>query len=180
MVYDEKFESLADIEGMQERTIILDGFSKTYAMTGWRMGYGVMPNHLAAQITKLQVNSNSCASSFSQRACLEALTGPQDESGRMIAEFKKRRDVIVDGLNDIPGFRCLRPKGAFYVFPNIEGTGKSSGELETILLNDAGVATLSGLSFGEYGKGYLRFSYANSVENLEKALRWIKHTVEKF
>ncbi|MFC1554752.1 aminotransferase class I/II-fold pyridoxal phosphate-dependent enzyme, partial [candidate division KSB1 bacterium] len=180
LVYDEKFESISNIPGMQERTIILDGFSKTYAMTGWRAGYGVMPNDLAQQITKLQVNANSCTSSFTQRACIEAITGPQDEPNKMVEEFRKRRDVIVDGLNDIPGFRCLSPKGAFYVFPNIEGTGKTSAEMETILLNEAGVASLSGLAFGKYGKGYLRFSYANSIENIEKALGWIKETVSKF
>ncbi|MCP4725223.1 MAG: pyridoxal phosphate-dependent aminotransferase [bacterium] len=180
MIYSGKFESISSIPGMKERTIILEGFSKTYAMTGWRAGHGVMPNDLAAQITKLQVNSNSCTSSFTQRACIEALTGPQHESENMVKEFEKRRDVIVDGLNDIPGFRCLKPNGAFYVFPNIEGTGKTSPELETILLNEAGVASLSGLSFGAYGKGFLRFSYANSIENINKALGWIKETVSKF
>ncbi|MFC1564408.1 pyridoxal phosphate-dependent aminotransferase [candidate division KSB1 bacterium] len=180
IIYSGKFESISSIPGMKERTIILEGFSKTYAMTGWRAGHGVMPNDLAQQITKLQVNSNSCTSSFTQRACIEALKGPQTEPENMVEQFKKRRDVIVDGLNDIPGFRCLKPNGAFYVFPNIEGTGKTSAELETILLNEAGVATLSGLSFGAYGKGFLRFSYANSVENIQKALGWIKETVSKF
>ncbi|MFC1732962.1 pyridoxal phosphate-dependent aminotransferase, partial [candidate division KSB1 bacterium] len=180
MQYDTPFESIASIPGMLERTIILEGFSKTYAMTGWRAGYGVMPEDLAHHITKLQVNSNSCTSSFTQRACITALNGPQDESGKMVAEFKRRRDVIVDGLNDIPGFKCLKPGGAFYVFPNIEETGKASSDLETILLNEAGVASLSGTSFGKYGDGFLRFSYANSVENIEKALSWIKDTVSKF
>jgi len=180
IVYEDKFESIINIDGMKERTIILDGFSKTYAMTGWRMGYSIMPEELTPHFIKLQINVNACTSSFSQWACIEALTGPQDEQGKMVTEFKRRRDVIVDGLNDIPGFKCLKPKGGFYVFPNIKGTGKSSDELETILLNEANVAVLSGLAFGEYGEGYLRFSYANSVENIEKALEWIKQTVEKF
>ncbi len=180
MVYDGKFETIAAIDGILDRTIILEGFSKTYAMTGWRAGYGVMPAELAGHVTKLQVNSNSCTAAFTQRACIEALKGSQADSEAMIAEFFKRRDVIVDGLNDIPGFRCLKPKGAFYVFPNIEGTGKTSPELETILLNEAGVASLSGLSFGEYGRGYLRFSYANSVANIQKALGRIKDVVSKF
>ncbi len=180
MQYDTKFESIASLPGMLDRTIILEGFSKTYAMTGWRAGYGVMPNDLAGHIAKLQVNSNSCTASFTQRACIEALRGPQDESEKMVAEFKRRRDVIVNGLNDIPGFKCLKPGGAFYVFPNIEGTGKTSMEMEEILLNEAGVASLSGTSFGEYGTGFLRFSYANSVENIEKALARVKETVSKF
>ena len=170
MVYEGEFASITQFPGMEERTIILDGFSKTYAMTGWRMGYGVMPQWLATQVSNLMVNSNSCTAAFSQWAGVEALTGPQDESQKMIEAFRQRRDVIVDGLNQIPGFRCLRPKGAFYVFPNIEGTGKSSQEMEDFLLNEAGVATLAGTSFGEYGEGFLRFSYANSVENIQKAL----------
>lgn len=180
IVYEDKFESILSVDGMKERTIILDGFSKTYAMTGWRIGYGIMPKDLAPHFIKLQINSNACTSSFSQWACIEALTGPQDEQGKMVTEFKRRRNVIVDGLNDIPGFKCLKPKGGFYVFPNIKGTGKPSDELETILLNEADVAVLSGLAFGKYGEGYLRFSYANSVENIEKALGWIKQTVGKF
>jgi aspartate/methionine/tyrosine aminotransferase len=180
MQYDTKFESIASLPGMLDRSIILEGFSKTYAMTGWRAGYGVMNNDLAAQVSKLQVNSNSCTAAFTQRACIEALRGPQDDSEKMVAEFRRRRDIIVDGLNDIPGFKCIKPGGAFYAFPNIEGTGKGSAELETILLNEAGVATLSGLSFGKYGDGFLRFSYANSVENIEKALARVKETVSKF
>jgi len=158
---------------MEERTIILDGFSKTYAMTGWRLGYGVMPGWLAAQVSNLMTNSNSCTAAFSQWAAVEALKGPQDEPQKMVEAFRQRRDVIVDGLNQIPGFRCLRPKGAFYVFPNIEGTGKSSREMEDFLLNEAGVATLAGTSFGEYGEGFIRFSYANSVENIRRALERI-------
>ena len=179
MVYERKFASITSIPGMEERTIILDGFSKTYAMTGWRLGYGVMPAWLATQVATLMVNSNSCTAAFSQWAAVEALKGPQDESQKMVEAFRQRRDVIVDGLNQIPGFRCLRPKGAFYVFPNIEGTGKSSQEMQDFLLNEAGVATLSGTSFGEYGEGFLRFSYANSVENIQKALGRIGEAMAK-
>jgi aspartate aminotransferase len=146
-------------------------------MTGWRLGYAAMPVELAAQISKLQTNSNSCTASFTQIAGIEALTGPQDESLKMMAEFKARRDLIVDGLNDIPGFSCLRPKGAFYVFPNITGTGRKSKELEEFLLEKAGVAGLSGTSFGKYGEGYLRFSYANSQENIRKALGMIRKVI---
>ena len=179
MVYEGEFASIASVPGMQERTIILDGFSKTYAMTGWRLGYGVMPEWLAEQIAKLMVNSNSCTAAFTQWAGVEALRGPQDESEKMMAAFKERRDIIVDGLNKIPGFRCLRPKGAFYVFPNIEGTGMSSREMQDYLLNEAGVACLSGTAFGKYGEGFLRFSYANSIENLQKALERIGEAVAK-
>ena len=179
MVYEGEFASITRFPGLEERTIILDGFSKTYAMTGWRLGYGVMPEWLAAQVSNLMVNSNSCTAAFSQWAAVEALTGPQDEPKKMIEAFRERRDVIVDGLNQIPGFRCLRPKGAFYVFPNIEGTGMSSQEMEDFLLNEAGVATLAGTSFGEYGEGFLRFSYANSVENIQKALSRIGQAMAK-
>lgn len=179
ILYEGQFASIATIPGMAERTIILDGFSKTYAMTGWRLGYGVMPRELASHITRLMINSNSCTAGFTQMAGIEGLTGPQDESYKMVEAFRQRRDVIVDGLNDIPGFKCLKPKGAFYVFPNIEGTGTKSGFLEEYLLEEAGVATLSGTSFGEYGEGFLRLSYANSIENIEKALEWIKKAVAK-
>lgn len=170
-VYDDfKHVSIASMPGMQERTIILDGFSKTFAMTGWRLGYGVMPEQLAQLVSQLQINSVSCTASFSQIAGIEALTGPQDDVKRMVAEFKKRRDIIVDGLNRIPGFRCHRPHGAFYVFPNITKTGMSSRDLADLLLNEAGVACLSGTAFGRFGEGFLRFSYANSIPNIEKAL----------
>jgi aspartate aminotransferase len=179
MVYEGEFSSITQFPDIEERTIILDGFSKTYAMTGWRLGYGVMPDWLAAQVSNLMVNSNSCTAAFSQWAAVEALTGPQDESQKMIEAFRQRRDVIVDGLNQIPGFRCLRPKGAFYVFPSIEDTGMSSREMEDFLLNEAGVATLAGTSFGQYGEGFLRFSYANSVENIKKALEWIREAVTR-
>jgi aspartate aminotransferase len=170
MVYEGEHVSIYDYPEVKDRTILLEGHSKTYAMTGWRLGYGVMPPALADQISKLQTNSNSCTSSFIQMAGIEAITGDQSESRKMMAEFKARRDLIVDGLNKIKGFECLKPKGAFYVFPNITGTGMKSKQIEEFLLEKAGVAGLSGTSFGKYGEGYLRFSYANSQENLKKAL----------
>ena len=179
ILYEGQFASIASIPGMAERTIILDGFSKTYAMTGWRLGYGVMPRGLSPHITRLMTNSNSCTAAFTQMAGIEGLTGPQGEAYQMVEAFRQRRDVIVDGLNDVPGFKCLRPKGAFYVFPSIEGTGKTSKFLEEYLLQEAGVATLSGTSFGKYGEGFLRLSYANSVQNIEKALAWIKEAVAR-
>ena len=174
IAYDETPMSIASCPGMLEKTIILDGFSKIYAMTGWRMGYGVMPTWLAEAVNKLMVNSNSCTASFTQRAGIAAITGPQDEPERMVQEFRRRRDAFVAGLNTLPGFRCRVPEGAFYAFPNIEGTGLSSRELADRLLNEAGVACLSGTSFGEYGEGYLRFSYANSLENLTEAVERIR------
>ncbi len=179
ILYEGEFASIASVPGMAEQTIILDGFSKTYAMTGWRLGYGVMPVELARQITKLMVNSNSCTAAFTQTAGIEALSGPQESVEAMVAAFRRRRDLIVDGLNRIPGFRCLTPKGAFYVFPNIEGTGRHSQELADMLLYEAGVAALSGTCFGAYGEGFLRFSYANSEENLAKALDRIAAVVAK-
>ncbi len=174
MVYDGEHVSIYDYPEVKDRTILLEGHSKSYAMTGWRLGYAAMPVPLAEQISKLQTNSNSCTSSFTQVAGIEALTGPQDESLKMMAEFKARRDMFVEGLNKLPGFKCLKPKGAFYVFPNITGTGKKSKELEEFLLEEAGVAGLSGTSFGKYGEGYLRFSYANSQKNLNRALEMIR------
>jgi len=180
IVYDGfKPRSISTIPGMQERTIILDGFSKTFAMTGWRLGYGVMPEDLARQVAKLQTNSVSCTASFSQIAAIEALEGPWDDVRKMVAEFKRRRDLIVDGLNAIDGFRCHRPHGAFYVFPNITGTGRTSKELEELFLNEAGVACLSGTAFGKYGDGFLRFSYANSIPMIEKALQQIAKTLKR-
>ena len=179
ILYEGEFASIASVPGMAEQTIILDGFSKTYAMTGWRLGYGVMPVELARQITKLMVNSNSCTAAFTQTAGIEALSGPQESVEAMVAAFRRRRDLIVDGLNRIPGFRCLTPKGAFYVFPNIEGTGRHSQELADMLLYEAGVAALSGTCFGAHGEGFLRFSYANSEENLAKALDRIAAVVAK-
>ena len=166
--------TIAALPGMRERTIILDGFSKTYAMTGWRLGFGIMPHELAAVCAKLQTNVPSCATSFVQIAGMEALSGPQDWVDNVVAEFKKRRDLIVDALNSMPGFHCLKPLGAFYVFPNITETGMDSRTLADKLLYEANVACLSGTSFGKYGEGYLRFSYANSMENIEKAMERIK------
>jgi aspartate/methionine/tyrosine aminotransferase len=155
---------------MAERTILLDGFSKTYAMTGWRLGYGVMPEALAAHIARLQTNSTSCTATFTQMAGVAALRGDMGPVKAMIEAFRQRRDAIVDGLNAIRGFRCLRPKGAFYVFPNIEGTGRTAKDLQARLLEEAGVACLAGTAFGSHGEGYLRFSYANSLENIHEAL----------
>ncbi len=167
--------SIASVPGMAEKTVILDGFSKTYAMTGWRLGYAVMPNdELVSAVNKLMVNSNSCTASFTQRAGIAALRGPQDQVERMVAEFRRRRDAFVAGLNTIPGFRCPVPEGAFYVFPNITGTGNASKELADLLLTEAGVACLSGASFGGHGEGYLRFSIANSFQNLMEAVERIR------
>lgn len=162
--------SIMSVPGMQERTILLDGFSKTYAMTGWRMGYGVMRADLAAQLTRLMTNSNSCTASFTQVAGVEAIRGDQSSVDHMRDEFQRRRDVFVTGLNKIKGFSCRMPKGAFYVFPNIKGTGWKSKALADALLDQAGVAALSGTAFGAFGEGYLRFSVANSLENLQEAL----------
>jgi aspartate aminotransferase len=166
--------SIASLPGMVEKTIILDGFSKTYAMTGWRMGYGVMPEWLVDAVNKLMVNSNSCTASFTQRAGIAALTGAQDAVDRMVAEFRRRRDAFCKGLNEIPGFRCALPGGAFYAFANVTETGISSKELADLLLQEGGVACLNGGSFGKYGEGYLRFSYANSLENLMDAVERIR------
>jgi aspartate/methionine/tyrosine aminotransferase len=170
LIFEGEHHSIMSINGMKDRTILLDGFSKTYAMTGWRMGYGVMRADLATHVARLQTNSNSCTASFSQVAGVEALRGPQDSVDQMCAEFKKRRDVMVAGLNQIQGFSCRLPKGAFYVFPNITKTGWPSKKLADALLDDASVAALSGTAFGNFGEGYLRFSIANSIENIEKAL----------
>ena len=174
IVYDGKHESILSIPGMMDRTILLDGLSKSYSMTGWRLGYGHFPQFLVEYVTRLNINSISCTSHFSQWAAIEAITGPQTEVGKMVAEFKKRREVIVNGLNKIDGISCRMPKGAFYAFPNITGTGMKSSDLEKALLNEAGVASLSGTSFGVHGEGFLRLSYANSVENIEKALKRIE------
>ncbi len=166
--------TIAALPGMRERTIILDGFSKTYAMTGWRLGFGIMPPEFAAVCSKLQTNVPSCATSFVQIAGMEALSGPQDWVDNVVAEFKRRRDLIVDALNSMPGVTCLKPLGAFYVFPNITGTGMDSRLLADRILYEANVACLSGTSFGQYGEGYLRFSYANSMENIEMAMERIR------
>src|SRR5436190_1040540 len=165
--------SITKFPGMLEKTIILDGFSKTYAMTGWRMGYGVMPEWLVDAVNKLMVNSNSCTASFTQRAGIAALTGPRKCVEDMVAEFRRRRDAFCAGLNSIPGFRCPIPGGAFYAFPNVQGTGMGSKELADYLLEEAGVACLNGGSFGEYGDGYIRFSIANSLWNWMEAVRRI-------
>ena len=178
-LFEGEHHSITAFPGMTERTIILDGFSKTYAMTGWRLGFGVMPLELVEPISRLMTNSVSCTASFTQMAAIEALDGPQDDAYGMVAEFKRRRDLIVNGLNAIPGIRCPMPKGAFYVFPNVEGTGLSSAEFADRLLQEAGVACLSGESFGEYGKGHVRFSFANSAENIQKALGRIAGFVAK-
>ncbi len=179
ILYEEKHVSIASLPYMKERTIILDGYSKTYAMTGWRLGYGIMPKELAAAVTRLQINSTSCTCTFAQIAGIEGITGDQSASQKMVEEFKRRRDFIVDGLNKIPGFSCLKPKGAFYVFPNIKKTGMSSNQLSDLLLNEAGVAVLPGTAFGKFGEGYLRLSYANSIENIDKALERIKKVLAK-
>jgi len=178
--YDERPESITQFDGLLEKTVILDGFSKTYSMTGWRLGYGVMPTWLATAVERLMVNSNSCTASFTQRAGLAALHGPQDCVDAMVAEFRRRRDAIVTGLNAIPGFRCSVPAGAFYAFPNVTGTGLDSRALADLLMNDAGVSCLSGTAFGDYGNGYLRFSYANSLENIEQALTQIRGVAHRW
>ena len=170
--------SIASIDGFRDRTIILDGFSKTYSMTGWRLGYGVMRSDLAVHIARLMTNSISCTATFTQMAGIEALGGDQSEPEKMRQEFQRRRDVFVSGLNQIKGFSCRLPKGAFYTFPNIKQTGWSSKKLADALLDDVGVAALSGTAFGAYGEGHLRFSIANSIEHLQQALdridRWTK------
>ena len=166
--------SVLDVDGMADRTILLDGWSKTFAMTGWRLGFGVFPPALVEPITRLTINSVSCTSAFSQYAAIAALQGPWQPVDEMVAEFRRRRDIIVAGLNDIPGISCLEPQGAFYVFPNITQTGLTSAELQSRLLQDTGVAALGGTAFGHYGEGYLRFSYANSVDNIRSALSTIR------
>lgn len=171
--------SIASLPGMKDWTIILDGFSKTYAMTGWRLGYGLMHKELAARIAQLMVNSNSCTAAFVQIAGIEALTGPQDAAYAMVSEFKRRRDIIVEGLNSIPGITCKKPVGSFYVFPNVKSFGRPSKEIADFLLEEAGVAVLGGTAFGEYGEGYLRLSYANSVENIQKALNRMEDALKK-
>ena len=175
IVYDGlEAPSIASLPGMQDRTIIVDGFSKTYSMTGWRLGFGIMPKALADRVELLLTHSIGANAHFTQFAGLEALTGPQDMVEVMVTEYQRRRNAIVDGLNTLPGFVCQKPQGAFYVFPNITGTGIGSTELANLILEKAGVALLPGNSFGDYGEGYLRLSYANSLENIEKALEKIK------
>jgi aspartate aminotransferase len=178
ILYEGEHISMLSIPEMAERTILLNGFSKTYAMTGWRLGYGIMPVPLAEQMARLMVNSNSCTAAFTQYAGVAALEGPQDDVHKMVAAFKERRDVIVSGLNEIAGIRCANPAGAFYVFPNVQGTGVPSKVLADHLLNEGGVAALDGACFGEHGTGYLRFSYANSVANIKEALDRIRRALE--
>ena len=178
-LYEGEHHSISSFPNMRERTIILDGFSKSYAMTGWRIGYGVMPLELVEPISRLVTNSVSCTAGFTQVAALEALNGSREDVHSMVAEFKKRRSIIVDGLNSIEGIRCPLPKGAFYAFPNVEETGMSSRRFADDLLTEAGVACLPGESFGQYGDGFVRFSFANSTENIEKALDRIENFVKK-
>ena len=179
LIFEGEHYSIMSVPGFKDRTILLDGFSKTYAMTGWRMGYGVMRPDLAAHVTRLMTNSNSCTASFTQVAGIEAVRGDQSSVDNMRDEFRRRRDAFVAGLNRIKGFSCRMPKGAFYVFPNITRTGWKSKKLADALLDEAGVACLSGTAFGEYGEGYLRFSVANSLENLNIALDRIQQWTNK-
>ncbi|MFG1817551.1 pyridoxal phosphate-dependent aminotransferase [Kribbella sp. NPDC049174] len=172
--YDGDHHSVLDIDGMAERTILLDGWSKTFAMTGWRLGFGVFPSALVEPITRLVINSVSCTSAFSQHAAIAALEGPWDDVDTMLDAFRERREVIVSGLNAVPGVSCVEPGGAFYAFPNITELGMSAATLADRLLEEAGVACLPGTSFGAYGEGHLRFSYANSVENIQRALAAFK------
>jgi aspartate aminotransferase len=178
-LYEGEFTSIMTLPGMRELTILLDGFSKSYAMTGWRLGYGVMPQPLAEHLTRLMVNSASCTASFVQLAGIAALQGDQTPVGRMVGEFRRRRDLLVDGLNRLPGVTCVRPRGAFYAFPNVTATGRRSGEIAERLLNEAGVALLSGTAFGAHGEGYLRLSYANSEANLRLALERMRPVFER-
>ncbi len=179
ITYGAKFETIARFPGMPERTIILDGYSKIFAMTGWRAGYGIMHPELAQALSRVATNITSHTTTFIQRACIEALAGPQDAPEKMVKEFHKRRDVIVDGLNTIKGFTCHKPDGAFYVIANIKKTGYNCRELADKILYEAGVACLAGTCFGSYGEGYVRFSYANSIPNIQEAIRRIKKLMEK-
>ncbi len=179
-LYEGEFASITRFPGMRDLTIILDGFSKSYAMTGWRLGYGVMPRDLAEHVARLMVNSNSCTASFTQWAGIAALQGDQQPVARMVAEFKRRRDVIVEGLNRLPGVSCRSPRGSFYVFPNITALRRPSAEVAAALLDEAGVAVLGGSAFGAYGEGYLRLSYANSEANIRKALGRMEPVLARF
>jgi aspartate/methionine/tyrosine aminotransferase len=178
ILYEGEHVSIASLSGLAERTIVLDGFSKTYAMTGWRLGYAILPEPLVTPFSRLIVNSVSCTNAATQWAGVEALTGPQSSVDQMVAEFKARRDLIVDGLNAIPGITCLRPSGSFYVFPDISATGLTGDELADRLLNEGGVSALAGTAFGQVGQYHLRFSYANSRENITEALRRTREVVE--
>jgi aspartate aminotransferase len=180
IIYEGKHRSIASLAGMKDKTILLDGFSKTYAMTGWRLGYAAMRKDLAQKVTQLMINSNSCTCAFNQMAGVEALRGPQDEPKKFVEEFRRRREVVVDGLNKIKGITCKKPRGAFYVFPNVKSFRTESKKLADHILQDAGVAVLSGTAFGSYGEGYLRLSFANSVENIKKAMERISESLKKF
>ena len=171
-------QSLLSYESLRDRLIVLDGWSKTYSMTGWRLGWGLWPKSLVDQAERLQINANSCASAPVQMAGVEALRGPQDAVDRMLEAFDERRHVIVKGLNELPGFSCVTPMGAFYAFPNITQTGMSARELQDHLLNEAGVATVAGTAFGALGEGYLRFSYASSLEEIRTALSRVKDCLQ--
>ena len=179
ILYEGVHDSLISLPGMKERTILLEGHSKTYAMTGWRLGYGIAPTELADKITQLTINSNSCTATFTQFAGIEALKGPQDFVREMVTEFRQRRDAIVDGLNAIEGVSCIKPLGAFYVFPNVSQLPFSCQDLSDYLLEDAGVAVLPGTAFGKYGDGYLRLSYANSLENIQEALERMDSAISR-
>jgi len=179
LIFEGEHFSIMSVPGLKDRTILLDGFSKTYAMTGWRMGYGVMRPDLAEHVTRLMTNSNSCTASFTQVAGIHALSGDQTPVEKMCAEFKSRRDAFVAGLNRIKGFSCRMPKGAFYVFPNIKALKKPSAQVAEAILKDGGVAVLGGTAFGQYGEGYLRLSYANSEANLRKALDWMRPVLSR-
>ena len=178
-LYEGEFASIMGLPGMRELTVLLDGFSKSYAMTGWRLGYGVMPEPLAAHVTRLMVNSASCTASFVQLAGIAALQGDQTPVARMVAEFKRRRDLFVEGLGRLPGVACALPRGAFYAFPNVKALGKSSKTIADHLLADGGVACLAGTDFGKLGEGYLRFSYATSEDNIADALRRVRESLAR-
>jgi aspartate/methionine/tyrosine aminotransferase len=180
ILYDAEHHSIASLPGMRERTVILDGFSKTYAMTGWRLGYGVMPRPVAEAVTRFAVNVYSCPAAFAQVAGIAALEGPQESVEAMVAEFRRRRDRVVAGLNAIPGLRCVLPQGAFYAFPNVSELDPDGRAFADYLLEEAGVAVLAGTAFGQAGRGYLRISYATSLENLEEALRRIEAAARTF
>ncbi len=179
LLYEGTHQSILKLPGMKEKTILIDGHSKTYAMTGWRLGYGVAPREIADKITRLTINSNSCTATFTQIAGIEALTGPQTFVTQMVKEFKKRRDAIVDGLNAIDGITCIKPLGSFYVFPNVTQLPLPCEELADYLMDEVGVALLPGTAFGKYGDGYLRLSYANSLNNIKDALSRIQSAISK-
>jgi aspartate/methionine/tyrosine aminotransferase len=179
MLYDAGHDTIASHEGLLERTILLDGFSKTFAMTGWRLGYAALPEPLVEPITRLLINSVSCTPPATQLAGVAALTGPRDEVNAMLAEFRRRRDAVVAGLNELPDISCVTPRGAFYAFPNIAATGLAANDLADRLLSEAGVAVLAGTAFGSMGEGFLRLSYANSLENIQEALSSIRALLEQ-